>query len=179
MIPDNVLKQCCLNRSMPLHLSPSKLLCLCLSKNKTIQYSFSNTHLVSAINLCLHYSSANSMAMLAAHTLYCGVWCIFHCAGVWQNEVGKWGSSFVMVPEDRSLELPKCHEIGGIEWQEGRGNGNETNPMNHQHLVSFSRSEAGSLLLSLMSALYWQGSSHYNIQCCFCFVILTRSTYWI
>lgn len=80
-----------------------------------IRYNSSNTHLVSTINLCLHYSSANSMAMLAAHTLYCGVWCIFHPAGVWQNGVGKWGSSFITVLADCSLELPKVAWNGG-EW---------------------------------------------------------------
>lgn len=104
------------SRSMPLHPSPSDLLCLCLSKKKKpyyIRYNSSNTHLVSAINLCLHYSSANSMAMLAAHTLYCGVWCIFHRAGVWQNGVGKWGSSFITVLVDCSLELPKVAWNGG------------------------------------------------------------------
>lgn len=74
MIPDNVVKESRLNRSMPLHPSPSKLLFLCLRRKKPyyIRYYSSNTHLVSAINLCLYYSSANSMAMLAAHTLYCG-----------------------------------------------------------------------------------------------------------
>lgn len=78
-----------------------------------IRYNSSNTHLVLTINLCLHYSSANSMAMLAAHTLYCGVWCIFHPAGVWQNGVGKWGSSFITVLADCSLELPKVARNGG------------------------------------------------------------------
>lgn len=118
MIPDDVVKESLLSRSMPLHPSPSELLCLCLrKKNYYIRYNSSNTHLVWAINLCLHYSSANSVAMLAAHTLYSGVWCIFHRAGVWQNGVGKWGSSFITVLVDCSRELPK------VAWNGGNGAG--------------------------------------------------------
>lgn len=87
---------------------------LSLSLSYWIRYNLSNTQLIPEINLCLHYKSANSMAMLAAHTLYCGVWCIFHCGG----GVTEWGWEIIMALRDCLVKPPKtaCNEQTVRNW---------------------------------------------------------------